>query len=289
MRTNNMTPKTLKIFPLRLAYGFGSIALLLLLMVSFERSSFAQELQPKTFSSPSEASNALFLALQKKDEDTLESILGAGKEVTSSNDEVEDELEREQFCKKYREMHRLVREPDGRTVMYIGAENWPFPVPLVSKNGTWHFDSETGAQEITFRRVGENEATAIEVCEQFALAKDEAYEKATSEDPITQFVQGLVSAGAANASTKDSDPFHGYYFRIVNGNSAAGTHSYASGGNKKGGLLLVAYPADRRTSGVMTFIVSSSGIVYEKNLGSKTPTLAKDLKRSPDSSWQAVN
>jgi Protein of unknown function (DUF2950) len=284
MRMNNMK---LAKFKVRIAWMLAS-AVLLLLVTGSVGTGFAQDPQPKIFSSPGEATDALFQAAQKEDEPALETILGAGKELTSSNDEVEDKLEREQFSRKYQEMHRLVREPDGRTVLYIGAENWPFPVPLVSKNGTWHFDSETGAQEITFRRVGENEATAIEVCEQFALAKTEHDEEPASEDPITQFVQGLVYAGAANAGNKDSNPFHGYYFRIVNGNSAAWTSSYISGADEKYGLPLVAYPADYRTSGVMTFLVSKSGIVYEKDLGSKTPTLAKDLKHGPDSSWHAA-
>src|SRR5947208_14416917 len=96
-------------------------------------------------------------------------------------------------------MHRLVREPDGTTVLYIGAENWPFPIPLVSKNGAWYFDSDSGKQEIMFRRVGENEATAIEVCEEFAMAKNGADAKAASEDPITRFAESLSSASAANA------------------------------------------------------------------------------------------
>src|SRR5439155_12157357 len=139
------------------------------------------------------------------------------KEVTSSSDDVEDKLESEQFSRKYQEMHRLVQEPDGSTLLYIGAENWPFPIPLVSKNGAWHFDSETGTQEIKFRRIGENEATAIAVCEEFAMAKNEADAKAASEDPITRFAQSLASA--ANADNKESNPFHGYYFRIVTENS----------------------------------------------------------------------
>ena len=84
-------------------------------------------------------------------------ILGCGKDVISSNDAVEDKLEREQFIQKYREMHRLVREPEGRTVLYIGAENWPFPIPLASKSGAWYFDADAGKQEILFRRIGENE------------------------------------------------------------------------------------------------------------------------------------
>jgi Protein of unknown function (DUF2950) len=285
MRTRNMK---LEAFTVRFASGFASAVLSVLLVAGFTGSSVAQEPQPRTFSSPGEAAAVLFQAAQRQDEPALEAILGAGKEVTSSRDDVEDKLEREQFSQKYQEMHRLVREPDGTTVLYIGAENWPFPVSLVSKNGAWHFDSKTGTKEITFRRVGENEATAIEVCEQFALANNEDPEKAASEDRITQFVRNLVSAGPANAGTKDFNPFHGYYFRIVNGNSAAGTYSYVSSDNNKDGLLLVAYPADYGTSGVMTFVVSKGGIVYEKDLGSKTPTLARDLKRGPNSSWHAA-
>jgi hypothetical protein len=136
---------------LRLAFGFaGRLHLLLilglLLAVGLAKSSFAQHAQLKTFASPGEATDALFQAAQKGDEAALEAILGAGKEVTSSSNEEEDKLEREQFSKKYQEMHRLVREPDGTTLLYIGAENWPFPIPLVSKNGAWYFDSDRGAQ-----------------------------------------------------------------------------------------------------------------------------------------------
>src|SRR6202030_1385546 len=194
MRTNNMKLEALETFTVRLAYRFASAVLVLfllslLLVVGLAKSSFAQDAQPKTFASAGDAAKALFQATQKQDEQTLEAILGAGKEVTSSSDEVEDKLEREQFSKKYQEMHRLVREPDGSTVLYIGAENWPFPVPLISKNGAWYFDSETGTQEIKFRRVGENEATAIAVCEEFAMGKNERDAKAASEDPITQFAQ----------------------------------------------------------------------------------------------------
>ena len=101
----------------------------------------------ETFSSPWKASSALFQAVQNSDEEALERILGAGKEVTSSSDEIEDKLERERFSEKYQEMHRLVREPAGSTVLYIGAENWPFPIPLVSKDGVRFFDSDTGTAE----------------------------------------------------------------------------------------------------------------------------------------------
>jgi len=253
-----------------------------LLVVGHAQSSFGQTSQPKTFSSPSEASRALFQAVQSEDEQAVEAILGAGKEVTSSSDEVEDKLEHEQFSQKYQEMHRLVREPDGSTVLYIGAENWPFPIPLVSKNGAWYFDSETGTQEIKFRRIGENEATAIQVCEEFAMAKNEAEAKVASEDPITQFVQSLASAAAANADNKESNPFHGYYFRIVAPNPASGV---SGRGKRTGGLTLVAYPAGYQSSGVKTFVVTQKGVVFEKDLGPGTTTVAPQMKARTGSSW----
>jgi len=243
--------------------------------------SVGQTSQIKTFSSPAEASAALFQAVQNEDEQAVEAILGAGKEVTSSSDDVEDKLEHEQFSQKYEEMHRLVREPDGRTVLYIGAENWPFPIPLVSKNGKWYFDSDSGKKEIMFRRIGENEATAIQVCEEFAMAKNAEDVKAASEDPITRFAENLVSAGAANTDNKDANPFHGYYFRVVTRNSGVG----ADDSKRTRAMTLVAYPAEYRSSGVMTFVVTQHGLVYEKDLGPKTTTVAPQIKAHAGSSW----
>jgi hypothetical protein len=287
MRTNNMKLEAVEAFTLKLACGFASTVLVLfllglLLVAGLAKSSFARDAQPKMFASPGDATNALFEAAKKEDEQALEAILGAGKEVTSSRDEVEDKLEREQFCQRYQEMHRLVRETDGTTVLYIGAENWPFPIPLVSKNGEWYFDSDRGKQEILFRRIGENEATAIQVCEEFAKAKNAADAKAASEDPITQFAQSLVSASASNADNKESNPFHGYYFRVVTKNSA----SEVSGrSERKGALTLVAYPADYQSSGVMTFVVTEKGFVFEKDLGPSTPTVAPQIKAATGSRW----
>jgi len=279
MRTTNLTLKaTLR--P-RLA-GMAAMAALTLLVLGYAQSSFAQESQLRAFSSPAEAAQALFQAVDSENEQAVEAIVGAGKEVTSSSDDVEDKLEREQFCKKYKEMHRLVREPDGSTVLYIGAENWPFPIPLVSKNGAWHFDSKTGTQEIRFRRIGENEATAIAVCEEFAMGKNEREAKAASEDPITQFAQSLFSASAANAGNKGSDPFHGYYFRIVTENSTSGV---SGSGKRTKGLTLVAYPAEYQSSGVKTFVVTQRGVVFEKDLGPGTTTVAPQMKARTGSNW----
>jgi hypothetical protein len=287
MRTNNMKLETLETSTVRLACGFAATALVLfllglLLLFGFARSSFAQDAQPKTFASPGEATKALLEAAQKQDEQALEAILGAGKEVTSSSDEVEDKLEREQFTTKYQEMHRLVREPDGSTVLYIGAENWPFPVPLVSKNGKWYFDPDRGKQEILFRRIGENEATAIEVCEEFVMVKNAADATAASEDPITRFAESL-SSGAANADNNQFPPFHGYYFRIVTQIAA----SDASGRGKRG-LTLIAYPAEYQSSGVKTFVVTQKGLVFEKDLGPETTTVAPQMKARTGPSWHSA-
>ena len=285
MRTNNMK---LEAFTLRLAWGFASIVLLLmavgllLLVAGLAGSSFAQDSRPRTFSSAGEASYALFEAAQKDDEPVLEAVLGAGKEVTSSSDNEEDKLEREQFTRKYQEMHRLVQEPDGSTVLYIGAENWPFPIPLVSKNGEWYFDTDSGKQEILFRRIGENEATAIEVCEEFAMANNAAAAKADSEDPLTKFAESLASVAPASADNKASNAFHGYYFRVVAPNPAA---DVSGGGKRTKGLKLVAYPAEYQSSGVMTFVVTHKGVVFEKDLGPGTATLAPQMKARTGENW----
>jgi hypothetical protein len=272
----------------------AALGVLALLVTGISQLSLAQKSGPETFSSSWKAASALFHAVQNGDEEAVERILGAGREVTSSSDEIEDKLERERFSQKYQEMHRLVREPDGSTVLYIGAENWPFPIPLATKKGAWFFDSDSGAQEILFRRVGENETTAIEVCEEFALAKKEgdvkaaSNAKASSQDPVTRFAEGLVIAGTLNAvsnalPTADKDPylFHGYYFQQVTEDSAASN-------TMKDGVVLVGYPADYRSSGVKTFIVTKSGIVYEKDLGSTRTILAKHFKSGPDSSWRVA-
>jgi len=278
MRTNDMKLETYETFIVKTACGFAATVLLallgLLLVAGFAESSFAQASAPKKFASPGEASNALFDATEKEDEPALEAILGAGKEVTSSSDEVEGKLEREQFGKKYQEMHRLVREADGTTVLYIGAENWPFPIPLVSRNGAWYFDSKTGIEEIKFRRVGENEATAIQVCEEFVMAKNEAGTKAASEDSITRFAESLASGSATNAENKQPSPFHGYYFRLVAQNPASGT---SGRGKRTTSLRLIAYPAEYQSSGIQTFVVTRKGVVFAKDLGSDSTTVVPGI------------
>jgi hypothetical protein len=246
-----------------------------ILLVVCTRPGFAQTSTTRTFSSAGEACHALFQAAQNSNEHELEAILGAGKEVTSSGDEVEDKLEREQFTQKYQEMHRLVTEADGSTVLYIGAENWPFPIPLISKNGVWRFDSDAGKREILFRTIGENEATAIQVCDAFASAKKQPATGEPGDDAVAGFTENLValsvSSNKADVSEKGPSLFNGYYFQT------------ARNARK---VTLVAYPAQYGESGLMTLLVTKNGVVYEKDLGPDTKTVAPEIKGHVlDSSW----
>lgn len=254
----------------------AAMTLLSTLAALYALPALAQKSATKTFSSPGEASNALFQATQTGDEQQLETILGAGKEVTSSGDELEDKLEREQFTKKFQEMHRWVHEADGSTILYIGAENWPFPIPLVSSKGVWHFDGDAGQREIRFRSIGENESTAIEVCDAFVEATKEGDSNKTENDPIRGYAQQLFLRWATDAAANplNDQTFHGYDFQSkkVSGHTA-----------------LLAYPAKYRSSGVMTFVVTDDGVIREKDLGPNTATLAPSVRASKlDSSWHSV-
>jgi len=148
----------------------------MLLAVCFATPSMAQQADQKTFSSPEEAGKALVAAMQSNDEKAMLDILGRdGKQIVSSGDDAEDAQSRANFVEKYQEVHRLVKEPDGSTVLYIGAKNWPTPIPLLSKGNGWYFDTEAGKQEILYRRVGRNEMSAIKVCEELAAAQKELH------------------------------------------------------------------------------------------------------------------
>jgi hypothetical protein len=250
--------------------------------------SFAQESTQQSFPSAEAASYALFVAVQSDNDQPLAQILGGGTELVSTDDRAEDQLEREQFAKKYEEMHRLVREPDGTTVLYVGAENWPFPVPLASKAGAWYFDAAAGKEEVLFRRIGENEATAIEACHALVLTRQRQATTTTNDDPVIQYAQTFVVTRGMNGSetpvSKEapSGPFHGYYFRVLSGQPKSGASANA-------GFTFIAYPAEYRSSGVMTFVVSQDNVVYEKDLGPDTATLAKKTTGgTPSSRWHPV-
>ena len=287
----------------------------ILLAACIPARSLAQQQGQKTFPSPEEAANALVAAALKNDQRTMLEILGSdGKQIVSSGDAVEDAESHSTFAKRYQEMHRFVREPDGTTVMYIGAHNWPAPIPLVSKGNLWYFDTEAGKKEILYRRIGRNEISAIRVCQELVAAQKEYYasqhneyaqkifsdegqqnglywkaSEGETQSPIGPLVASAVAEGYAKGQGGPSTPYRGYYFHILTrqGKDApGGAKSYVVNGKMTEGFAFVAYPAEYRSSGVMTFIVNEDGVVRQKDLGKKTEVLAKDMKEyNRDSTW----
>jgi Protein of unknown function (DUF2950) len=264
------------------AAAMGMIALL-------AQPGLARQAPHETFSSAEAATHALYLAVQKQDEQTLTAILGAEKDLVSVGDEALDKLERERFAQKYREMHRLVSEPDGHTFLYIGAENWPFPIPLVAQNGAWRFDTDAGRKEVLWRRIGQNEITAIEACHALVAAERNDNAKPQADEAEIPVAALLASVQKG----KSSQLFHGYYFRILASRTtnAPGPASGAvADGRPGGGVAFIAYPATYRSSGVMTFIVDGDDVVYEKDLGPDTAKLARAMTGySPDPTWSVSN
>jgi hypothetical protein len=296
--------------------GRATLAAIVLVVVGcFSIPSVAEHAGGKTFSSPEDASNALFMATQSSDEKAMLDILGPeGKQIVSSGDEIEDAQSRANFVKRYQEMHRLVKEADGSTALYVGAHNWPFPIPLVNKGDSWYFDTEAGKKEILFRRIGRNEISTIRVCQELVAAQKEYYAaqheyaqrffsdegqhnglywkaaEGEPQSPIGPLVAAAVAKGYAKNADGSPTPYRGYYYLILTRqgkNGPGGAKSYVANGKMSEGFAIVAYPADYRSSGVMTFIVGADGVVYQKDLGKKTEGAAKNMKEyNPNSSWQ---
>jgi hypothetical protein len=292
-------------------------AIVIVCAACFPISSLAQQAGQKTFSSAEDASKALVSAAQSNDEKAMIDILGSdGKQIVSSGDDAEDAKSRASFVKRYEEMHRLVKEPDGTTILYIGAENWPTPIPLMNKGSAWYFDTEAGKREILYRRIGRNELSTIRVCQELVAAEKEyktehseyaakIYSDEGQHDGLywkvadggqPSLIGPLVAAAVTEGDVKNRDmpamPYRGYYFHILarqGKNASGGSKSYEVNGKMTDGFAVVAYPAEYRSSGVMTFVVGADGVVYEKDLGKKTGT-AKALKEyNPDSSWKKTS
>jgi hypothetical protein len=242
----------------------------------------AEQSAAPTFPSPTEASQTLFQAVQSNNDQAITNILGGPSELTSLHDEGQDRVDREIFVQKYQEMHRLHREADGSVTLYIGAENWPFPISLVEKNGAWHFDSDAGQKEVLFRRIGENELTAIATCHDFVTAEKQYGAKPNTADLEDSSPASLVAKAASGSTGGDPVLFHGYYFKLL------ATHP--TNGKSPGGFALIAYPAEYRSSGVMTFIVTKKDVVYEKDIGPDTSTLASAMAAfHKDRTWRAAD
>jgi hypothetical protein len=212
-------------------------------------------------------------------------------------------------------MHRLVKEPDGTIVLYIGAKNWPTPIPLANKGNSWYFDTDAGKKEILFRRIGRNEISTIRVCQELVAAEKEYHSAEHAEyaqkifsdegqhnglywkvaegeppSPIGPLVASAVAEGYVKGQAGPPTPYHGYFFHILRrqGKHAPGdAKNYIVNGKMTEGFAFIAYPAEYRSSGVMTFIVNQDGIVYQKDLGKKTASLGKAMQEyNPDASWR---
>jgi hypothetical protein len=297
--------------------GCAAIGAALILIALFPARVLAQQPGQKTFPTARKAIHALYVAVQGDDMKAMLDILGQdAKQIISSGDESDDQTTRANFVKKFEEMHRLVKEPNGTTTLYIGAENWPTPIPLVEKSGAWYFDTEAGKNEILLRRIGRNEMSAIKVCQELVAAEKEYYSMENKvyaqkfmsdpgqknglywpapdpqhESPIGPMVAYASAEQSDRADRKDpAEPFHGYYFRVLTRqgkDAAGGVADYIVDGKMTAGFAFVAYPAQHRNSGVMTFIVGKDGVVYQKDLGKNTIKLAAAMKEyEPDSAWK---
>jgi len=272
----------------------------------------AAQTLPQTFKTPAEAANAMFVAAKAGNSNELMRIFGPqAKGLLSSGDPVADKNEREQIITKYEQMHRIVIEPDKTATLYIGAENWPFPIPIVNKKGEWSFDTARGKQEVLFRRIGRNETATIDTLAALVRAQSEYFgttrqyaEKIMSDEgkqnglywkpvagqppsPIGPLVAEATKEGYKKG--EGPTPFHGYVYRMLTSqgkDAPGGAMSYMTDGKQTKGFAFVAYPAHYRNSGVMTFIVSKDGTIYQKDLGPRTSSLAAAMIAfNPDKTW----
>jgi hypothetical protein len=279
----------------------------------------------KLFSSPEDAMKALVEAVKAKDKSALDQIFGAAAKELLSGDEVQDAAEFEAFTKHVAEKTNLAKESDSKVTLYVGNENWPFPIPIVRKDGQWFFDIAAGKEEILNRRIGENELITILVCRTYVKAQREYAIKDWNGDGVLAYAQKLRSdPGKKNGLfwraapgeevspfgelvaqarmegykkgksifKEQPTPFHGYFFKILTRqgkNAPGGKYNYIINGNMVGGFALVACPSNWGKSGVMTFIVNQQGKVYQKNLGPNTTKIAQEMKSyNPDKTWTPV-
>jgi Protein of unknown function (DUF2950) len=279
---------------------------------------------PRTFASPDAAGSAVYEAAKAGDENALSAIFGPGAtDLVISGDPVQDKAGRDQFAANYDQMHRWGKLTNGGMVLVIGADNYPFPFPLLrSSSGQWYFDSADAKAEILVRRIGDNELATIDVLNAIADAQADYFSETHDGSNVHQYAQKFVSDEgkhnglywkaaddqpesplgplAANASAdgygassqSGPQPFHGYFYRMLTQQGSltrGGAKSYIVKGNMTGGFAILAYPAEYRNSGVMTFVINQDGVVLQKDLGAQTADLAKAVTEfDPDDTWKPV-
>ena len=275
------------------------------------------------FASADDAAQALVAALTAGDEAKLRDILGPGSEkLIHSGDDVADREARDRFVEAYTAKHQLVPGDGGTTVVQVGDNDWPLPIPLVSANGRWRFDTATAGQEIVDRRIGRNEIAAIGVLFALVDAEKDYFARATAgagqyaqhivsdpgkhdglywdaadgEDPspLAKLVEKAAEEGYPSEPVKGHrEPYQGYYFRILKaqGNYATeGARAYIKDGRMTGGLAFIAWPAEYGASGITTFMVNQDRIVFQKDLGPNTEARVSTFtKFDPDLTWARVD
>ena len=274
----------------------------------------------ETFASPQQAADALVDAAEKFDVDTLTKIFGAdGKDVVFSGETALDRQHAADFVAQARKKESVSVDPKNgnRAFLLVGDEDWPFPIPLVNRNGKWAFDAKAGRQELLYRRIGANELDAIQLCHGYVEAQHAyALQKRDGYD-VNQYAQRVIStpgkqdglawqnpdgtwggpvgekiARAIDQGYKVGEPYHGYFFKILKGQGPAaplGQIDFVVKGVMIGGFALVAAPAEYGKTGVRSFIVSHDGVVYEKDLGPTTLDQFKKMQLfNPDKSWAPV-
>jgi hypothetical protein len=274
--------------------------------------------QVKTFDTPDEAAKAVIAAAEKNDIAALDAIFGANsKAILTSGDPKQDAEERAEFARVARSKYKIEKDPMNlhRVVLDVGPEDWPFPVPIVEKDGKWSFEPAQGELEVRARRIGANEIDIMDMCAGFVQAQQQYAEADRDKDGILEYAEflmsdpgkddGLFSSTAARvpkafaeaevrAGRAKAVPYHGYYFHVLTSQAASdhgAAHNYlVQGKHMMGGFALVAWPSQYGVTGIHTFIVNQDGVVYEKDLGTPASSMTAPVKAfAPDKSWVRVD
>jgi hypothetical protein len=274
----------------------------------------------QSFKTPEEAVEALASAAKAHDRKAVLALLGPdAADIVASGDDVADTADRDRVLQAYDAKHQLKMEGADKAILVLGNQDWPFPIPLVRKDGAWRFDAAAGREEILFRRIGRNELSAIQAILAYVDAQHEYAERGIAGNGVyaprivsrpgtkdglywpaqpgeDESPLGDLAASAAAEGYRAGQqriPYHGYYYKVLTRqgpNAPGGALDYSARGKMIGGFALVAYPAQYGNSGVMTFLVNHQGTIYEKDLGPQTAAIAGGMTAfNPDNSWQRVS
>lgn len=277
-----------------------------------------------TFATPNEAARALLAAAEADNVAALMKIFGPdADEILKSGDAVQDKGDRARFVQKAKLSLKETTSPGkpNRAILLIGADGFPFPIPLVRTAGRWHFDTAEGKTEILVRRIGANELDAIAACKAYVDAQYDYATEDRNKNGVPEYARKLISSpgnrdglfwpdpeapptlfsatvrkAQSEGYRKDGETpsvYHGYYFRIMMAqgpNARGGALDFVQHGLMIGGFALLAWPAEYRVSGIKTFLVNQDGVIYEKDLGASTTAVAEAMTSfDPDKTWRRVH